>query len=158
MPALRYRPTPFGRWPILAAFTMFGVAAIALAVTTVAADGGPPWYFTTLFLAVMAWNAYWWLVRFSYQLVLDGTEFRWATPLRSGSFPVSEMDSIRPFAGVGPILVTSPGRRSAIVMMAKGLDEFTRAVQAANPTVTVDLGPFARLQERLPGRNRTTPM
>ena len=81
--AVRYRPILGGRLLIDVVFLAFSAAAVLLVATTLAgSDNAPPALFTALWLAALAWNAYWWLFRIAAELVLDPDVLTALSPLR----------------------------------------------------------------------------
>ena len=96
LPMGRYSYTTGNRWVLLAAFAafvLFGGLFVVLAVTR---PDGPPLLFVLAWIAILGWNAYWFLWRLSYRLEVDGDRLRWMTPLRTGEVRVSDVLDIHP--------------------------------------------------------------
>jgi hypothetical protein len=112
-------------WFVLAVLCIAGVWMV---VSTATGQGGPPLYFTVLWLAALGWNVYWWLWRISYRIEVDGDRLRWKTPLRSGRALVGDVESIRPgFRGQTTVLEMRAGR-DVICLTRNGISEFVAAL------------------------------
>ena len=70
-----YRTMTGGRLLLGGIFVVFGVAAVGLIIATVAGgDDAPAVPFALLWIAIMLWNAYWWLYRIAIELRVQGDE------------------------------------------------------------------------------------
>lgn len=107
---------------LLAMFAGFGLVSIGLILNLVFGDSGPSAVFVVLWLAALAWNAYWFLWRVAVKLSVADGVVEWETVLRRGSFPVSAITSIGPVFGMTRIRHTTG--RSLLVLRQPGLDGF----------------------------------
>ena len=85
------------RFQIRAMFAIFSLVGVGFLVADfVEAKPPVPVAFVLLWIAALCWLGYWFLLRICYRIdVADGV-LRWATPLRSGVMPVSELRGARP--------------------------------------------------------------
>lgn len=147
---------PLVKWLIVALFVIFAVAGLALVAATLGEGAeGPPLAFTVLWLAALAWNAYWWLFRIATAFRLDGDALHWEAPLRSGAIPLSGLGAVRPmsFASNVAVFEHTTGR-PVLIIVKKGLGAFLDELSAARPDLPVRLGWQGRLAERMPGWSR----
>ena len=154
---MTYAPMPFGKGFILALFGFMAIVAVVfVAAGSAGSDGGPPLAFAVLWLGALAWNGYWWLLRFAVELRLtDGMHLEWSAPLRSGRIRIHDLTEIRPmrFGSNGAVFEVE-GERSVIVMATKGLRGFTEEISSIRPDLPVRLGRQAGWAERMPGQDR----
>lgn len=102
-------------------------------------DEGPPIWFLALWLAALAWNAYWWLVRTCVEVQVENSTLVWSTPLRRGQAPVADVIRIRPTRfGRQLAAVELQGRRSLLVPVRVGFSHLERAIAAGAPHVMID--------------------
>ena len=102
-------------------------------------------------LAIVAWNAYWFLLRFAYAATVDGGVLYWKAPLRSGTLVVAQLDRVRPsrvFSNI-QVVQTADGRR-VMVWAVKGFTRFIGVVASRRPGLPVHLQVQTRLAEHLP--------
>jgi hypothetical protein len=124
-----------GRWggslPLLG-FAVFAASAVVLTVTTVVVDEGPPVWFVALWLAALAWNAYWWLLRTCVEMRVEGSTLEWSAPLRRGQPPVADVIRIRPTQfGRQLAVVELQGRRCLLVPVRVGFSHPERVIAEA---------------------------
>ena len=133
---------PMGRWGrvlLVLAFVVFAAAAVWLVLTTVRGEERPPVVFTALWLAILVWNAYWWLVRICVEVRVDGATLEWSAPLRRDSAPLADVVRIRPSrAGRQLAVVEFQGRRPMLVPVRVGFSRLERAIEAGAPQVVID--------------------
>lgn len=114
-------------------FLVFAAFAVFLVVTTVRGDGPPVW-FAVLWLAALAWNAYWFLLRVCTEVEVSGGTLRWRTPLRRGSAPVSAVRAVRPSRfGSQVAVIEVDGAPTLHVMARYGLAPLVIALRDAAP-------------------------
>lgn len=148
-----YRFPLIGRPFFLAIFAVFGVAAVAMMASVFAGgDDSPPVAFALLWLAILVWNGYWWLLRIAFSVALDGDEFAWSAPLRSGRIPLRKITVIRPMRlGSNVEVIEHEDGRPVLILATKGLSGFLAELSKHRPDLEVRVGWQARLAERLPG-------
>lgn len=146
---------PFGRWFIFAIFGGAAVGAVALLTSTLSGAADTPGIpFTVLWLGAVAWNAYWWLLRFAADITLDGDYLRWAAPLRRGELRLDELTEIRPMRLASNVaVIEAADNRRVLVLATKGIRAFTDEISRRRPELPVRLGWQARFAERMPGRS-----
>lgn len=85
------------RFQVRAIFAIFILAGVGFLVADIVGAKSPvPPAFLLLWIAAGCWCGYWFLLRICYRIdVADGV-LHWATPLRSGRIPVSEVRGARP--------------------------------------------------------------
>jgi hypothetical protein len=113
---------------------------VGILVLTTAGTAGRSANFGLLWIAMVGWNAYWFLLRIVYQFEVGDGVLSWRAPLRSGQVPVTEVIAIRPSRlGVGYVVAT---RRGAILVAfaSQGFGEFAAALQALQPSMAVRVG------------------
>ncbi|SDN47138.1 hypothetical protein SAMN05660199_00069 [Klenkia soli] len=132
-----YRPIPAARILFPVAFVGFTALGVFFVVIS-ARDDGPPAWFLLLWLAALAWNAYWWLLRTAVEVSVADGRFRWRTPVRSGDVPVDDV------LGIGPTRASRQmarielrDRRPLLVPVRYGFGEVERAIMAAAPRAVV---------------------
>jgi hypothetical protein len=138
------------RVQMLVSFAIFG-ATVPLVVVVGDRDGRTL-LFLLVWIAVLGWNAYWFLLRLCYRLDLQDGILRWRAPLRSGHAPLVGLRALRP-GRLSPTIAVFEfvdGPR-VLVLAMRGLAEFAARVQAAAPQAVVRIGWYIRLIERLPG-------
>jgi len=139
-----YRPMPGGPWFPLVIFGLFGFVAMGLLVA-VLRDNGPPPLFAVLFLAITAWNAYWFLWRMATDLWLDGNTLHWKAPLRSGSVDVAGIEKIRPRRMTGNVeMICLRDGRPIITMATRGIEELNGDIVQLHPGLPVRVGRSVR--------------
>jgi hypothetical protein len=124
----RYSYTTGNRWILLlvfAAFIVFGAVFIVLAITR---PDGPPLLFVLAWIAILAWNGYWFLWRLSYRIQADGDRLLWTTPLRTGEARVGDVAAVR--AGwLGQMMVVELRDGETLMSLnRKGVSEFAEAL------------------------------
>jgi hypothetical protein len=130
------------------------VATVPFAVASLFTDWNDLPY-VAIWTATVGWVSYWWL-RLCYRVDLDERTVRWRTPLRSGRMPLERLRAVRPhrffvfFLGVS-VLEFEDGPRVP-VRVERGFAEFAEHIRAVAPHVTVTVGVYARMLQRLPGR------
>jgi hypothetical protein len=133
----------------LVIFGGFGIGAIVM-LAWLLTDGGPPLVFGVLWLAIVAWNGYWYLLRVAGELWLDGTTLHWRAALRSGSIDVAEIVEIRPFRLASNIeVIQLRNGRPILTMAGKGIRELNDSIARQRPGLPVRLGRAALLGERM---------
>jgi hypothetical protein len=85
-PSASYRIYRLYRVQMLVSFAIFG-ATVPLVVAVGDRDG-PTLLFLLVWIAVLGWNAYWFLLRLCYRLDLQDGILHWRAPLRSGHAPL----------------------------------------------------------------------
>src|SRR5262245_53731990 len=115
---------------LLAMFAVFGVAAIGLILNLAFGDSSAPAPFVLAWVAILGWNAYWFLWRVALKLSLADGIVEWETVLRRGHFPVSAITSIGPWFGVTQIRHTTGP--SLLVLREAGWDGFLEEVEQAH--------------------------
>jgi len=150
-----YRPMPGGPWYPAFILGMFGVFAVAM-VFSLLTGGGPPAWFAVIWLAVLAWNAYWFLWRLATDLWLEGNTLHWKAPLGSGSVDVSEIEEVRPHRMAGNIEVIRVREGRPIMTMAtRGIEELNDDIVRLHPGLPARVGRSVRFSNRLQfGRSR----
>jgi len=140
-----YRPMPGGPWFPLVILGFFGVFAVGM-VFSLLAGSGPPAWFAVIWLAALAWNAYWFLWRLATDLWLDGNTLHWKAPFRSGSVDVSAIEEIRPrrMAGNVEMIRLSEGR-PILTMATRGIEELNSDIVRLHPGLPVRVGRSVRL-------------
>jgi hypothetical protein len=150
-----YRLYRLYRLQVLVTFAIFGATApVALSASPGDRDG-PPLLFALAWIAVLCWNAYWFLLRLCYRLDLEDGILRWWAPLRSGHAPLTGLRALRP-ARLGPnvaVLEFVDGPH-VLVLAGRGFAEFAARVQATAPQAVVRTSWYIRLTKRLPGSGR----
>jgi hypothetical protein len=148
-----FRTPIFGRAWYLSIFVVFaggGVVLVAHELTTGGKD--PPLSFALLWLAGVAWVAYWLLLRVAFAIELRDGQLRWETPLRRGSSPLSAVTRIRPMRwGSNVEVFELRDSRPVLVMVTKGFSRFLDDVAEQRPDLEVRLGLYSRVLQRLPG-------
>jgi hypothetical protein len=143
-----YQMYPLYRAQLIAVFGILTLFAVVMFASTASTDVRFL-LFGLFWLAALGWNAYWWLVRISYRLDLNGDELRWLTPTRSGTIPLHQLRAIRPYRFGRNVTVFEVGDGSSILVLTRrGFTDFTARVQAAAPHVTVRLNWYIRLIDR----------
>ena len=137
---MSYRP--MGRWGgllLILGFLAFAAGAVVLVVTTALVSDGPPAWFSALWVAALAWNAYWWLLRTCVEVRVEGSTIEWSTPLRRGNAPVAEVVRIRSTRfGRQMAVVELQGRRPLLVPVRVGFSHLERAIAAGAPQLVID--------------------
>lgn len=114
--------------------------------------GGPPPSFAVVWLAILVWNAYWFLARSVYEIgVVDGSRLTWKTVLSQGECAAADVVSIDTFipimtAGVKAIRVR--GRSSPLVWVSGGFGDLTRDLRSFLPGVPIQVGMVDRVGDR----------
>ena len=137
-------------WQLRLMFPVAAVIGVLLWVSAVA-GGSPPIAAAAAWTLAFAWNAYWFLLRFAQRLDVDDRALRWTAPARTGSIPLARLTSAGPFL-VQLYVIRAAGHPSVLVIPQRGLPAFLTDLQALAPQMTVRVGRFARLADRLPGR------
>lgn len=111
-------------------------------------------YGAVVWLAIILWNAYWFLLRFAHRVELDGATLRWRAPLRSGSVALADIRRVRPSWLFSNIQVMDTGARGpAMVWAVRGFRDLVDAVSAERPGLPCQLSPQARIAARMPLRS-----
>jgi hypothetical protein len=143
-----YRMYPLYRAQVLLMMSAFAVMAVVLPCL----HHGPPGWFTTLWIAGVVWNGYWFLLRVVYRLDLSNDQLEWRTPLRHGTVPLSQLREVRSMRGGGNLAVfVTAGGDSPRALVRRGFSEFTATLQQATPGLQVRLGWQGRLAARRGG-------
>jgi hypothetical protein len=147
-----YRMSLLYRWQILIAFPLFAIFAIVLVIVTVRHQQGPPLVFTLLWIAALSWNAYWFLFRLCYRIELHEDALYWWAPLRHGRRELADLRAVRPGRmGWNVAVFEATDGTTVVTLIRRGFAEFAAAVHAAAPHVSVSIGRYARIADRLPG-------
>ncbi len=78
-------------------FAIFILVGVGLLVADIVEAKPPvPIVFVLLWIAALCWLGYWFLLRICYRIDVANGVLGWATPLRSGRVPVSELRGARP--------------------------------------------------------------
>lgn len=111
-------------------------------------------YGAVVWLAIILWNAYWFLFRFAHGVELDGAVLRWRAPLRSGSVALADIRRVRPSWLFSNIQVMETGARGpAMVWAVRGFRDLVEAVCLERPGLPCQLSPQARIAGRMPLRS-----
>ncbi len=111
-------------------------------------------YGAVVWLAIVVWNAYWFLLRFAHRVELDGSTLRWRAPLRSGSVALADIRRVRPSWLFSNIQVMDTGARGpAMVWAVRGFRDLVDAVWVERPGLPCQLSPQARIAARMPLRS-----
>jgi hypothetical protein len=143
MSKVSYSLDPMNRPPIIFAFF---VVMLVVGLSTLTVKNGPPTSFTAAWLLILAWNAYWLLFRVSYRVEVVGNQFRWFTPLNRGEFAIDDLVS------VDTVMLDTVSRfkrksgPSVLMIVRRGLPQFTEEVQRLAPEVTVSWGGLLKLR------------
>jgi hypothetical protein len=135
---MTYQPMRFARWLFLVVFAAFGAAAVGLVVAVVRGDG-PPLWFAVLWLAGVAWNAYWWLGRTCVQVQVDSPTLTWRTPLTGGTAALHDVLRIRSSRMSRQLAVIElRTHRPLLVPVRYGFGGLERAIAAGSPGLDLD--------------------
>jgi hypothetical protein len=140
------------RAQVLVSFAIFGATVPLVIAASLGDRDGPTLLFVLAWIAVLCWNAYWFLLRLCYRVDLQDGILRWRAPLRSGNAPLVGLRALRPGRLSPNIAVFEfvDGPR-VLVLARRGLADFAARVQAAAPQAVVRTSWYTRLTERLPG-------
>lgn len=141
------------RLQVAAIFVLASVIAVGAVIAEAVGVGGlPPVWFAGLWIAALAWNAYWFLFRSCDRLEITSGELRWPAPLRSGIVPLADLTEVKPQAGAPQmVLIKRRGGPSLVILTKKGFVGFTDALQIAAPALPIRMGLTSRISEKLPG-------
>ena len=110
-------------------------------------------YGALLWLAIAAWNAYWFLLRFAHVVDIEDGRLSWRAPLRSGTLEAADLRRVRPSWIFSNIQVMETAAGSPVLVWAvKGFSELIGAVSTQRP-LPCQLSPQARLAARMPVRS-----
>ena len=147
---VNYRPI------LLVVLVGLGLAGIAMLVNLLAGGIGPPAAFVVLWLAVYAWNAYWFLFRVAYEVgVVDASILRWCSMTSCREVPVVRVTGLRtPFPpfGAGLRLITVDGDRSPLIFMSPGFRDVVGMLVEFRPDLVMKTAWYDRLAERFSKR------
>jgi hypothetical protein len=123
-----------------AVFLGFAAAAAWIVVQVVRGGDGPPPWFAAVWLAILGWNAYWWVFRICTEVRVEAGRLAWRTPLRRGEVPLTDVTRIRPSrAGQRQTAVVElRGHRPLLVPVRYGFERLSRALTDAVPGLRVD--------------------
>lgn len=110
-------------------------------------------YGAVLWLAIAAWNAYWFLLRFAHAVDVEDGVLRWRAPLRSGTVDMADLRRVRPswiFSNIE--VMETAGGAPVLVWAVKGFRQLITAASTEHP-VPCQLSLQARLADRLPVRS-----
>lgn len=145
---------PGGSWFPLLIFGFFGLVALSMVPSMVSGDG-PPLLFGLAWLAIVGWNAYWFLFRIAGELWVDGPLLHWRAALRSGAVALTDIERIRPMRlGSNVEVIVVRNQRPIMTMATRGIREFNDSIVRQRPDLPVRLGWNARLNERITFRSR----
>jgi hypothetical protein len=149
VPVASFTTLPFYRPVIFGFIAVFGTVGVVLVVVQATSTSGPGWSFVLPWLAVVGWNAYWFLWRFAYRLELTETTLSWRTPLTGGEVPLDRVRAFRPSVfGSGAQALDVRDGRPVLVFGRRGIIDFGRELGRLAPHVHVKFGWQARLVER----------
>src|ERR1700733_13108763 len=95
---LKYAPPMLKQVAFLPiAIMVFGGAFIISELLSNGGGGGGLLAFAIFFFAAGLWISYGFMFRAPYELVIQEGTLSWKAPVRSGSLPVSEIRSVRPY-------------------------------------------------------------
>jgi len=148
-----YQMYAFYRFQVLAMCAISAAVSVGLLVAlAVGTKGGPPVLFSLGWIAIAAWNGYWFLFRVAYRLNVDHDVLLWSAPLRGGTVPLADIQELRPFRLGSSVEVISQISGPPILVWArKGLRDFADDLCAEAPHIRARFGWYAKLAERLPG-------
>lgn len=137
-------------------FAVFAMASVLLISETLTGNG-PGVLFAVFWLGAVAWNAYWWLVRITFELELDDDHLVAKGAFRTRRIPLTNVRRLRPGKMASNMVVMEIVAEPPVLTVAsKGFREFADAISIRQPDIPVRLGWQARLSERLPSRSRTS--
>ena len=85
------------RFQVSATFAIFVLVVVGFLVADIVEAKPPvPVVFVLLYISALCWLGYWFLLRICYRIDVANGVLHWATPLRSGRVPVSELRGARP--------------------------------------------------------------
>lgn len=121
-------------------------------------DGGPPVGFVAIWLAILVWNAYWWLFRIVVSVTVRNGTLEWESPLQRGRIPMSTLTGFRPVAPMLNIVrITHTEGRALLVVPIKGIEGLAAAIRDARPDLDVRLGAMTGFRGRMPGPSAWRP-
>jgi hypothetical protein len=133
-----YRPVRGARWLVAAISAGLTVAAVGI-VSLTARGEGPPAAFVALWLAALAWNAYWWLFRVCIEVRVEGPSVGWATPVRRGTAPLDDVVRVRPSRVSRQLAVIElRDRRALLVPVRYGYAGVEAAIRAGAPGAVIE--------------------
>lgn len=139
---------------VVALLVVFTAMAPLLVAASLGSKDWPPLLFALLWIAILGWNAYWFLLRLCYRIELREARLCWWAPARRGSLPLDRLRVVRPSRFAFNLAVfESDSGAAVLVLVQRGFAEFAAQVQAAAPKANVRIGRYARIVNRLPGFN-----
>lgn len=133
---------------VLGLMTLIGVPAL---VWSMATNSGPPLWFAIAWMAILAWNFYWWVFGLVVKLRVVGDVFEWQGVVRRGSVPLSNVVRLRPSGlGSGMEIVEMADGTHILVWVRRGFRAFCDALREVRPDVEVRIGSQGRLADGWP--------
>ncbi len=143
----------FGRAFLFTVLGLMGAIGVVGVVGSMA-EGRLPW-FLVIWFGLLSLLASWWLRAVVLRLRLAGDTLTWSTATSSGSFPVTQVHSIRPLgrniSAANLAFIEVRDGRSMTTIIRKGWVPFLEALRAANPAIEVEVRWVDRWTERWPG-------
>ncbi|GAB2932374.1 hypothetical protein GCM10027047_30870 [Rhodococcus aerolatus] len=134
-----FGPPGFYRGAVLAGVGLFGCVAVAVVIASVR-TAHPPVLFTAAWVAALAWNAYWFLLRVCSRVSVDADGVRWATPLRSGVIDLDDVTRLGALPlGRGAQLLRSRSGPGLVIITRYGFQGLAESLQEWAPHADVRL-------------------
>jgi hypothetical protein len=148
---IMFRPFAFVVFPVL------GLAGAAMLWNQLAGGEGPGPVFVFGWLAILLWMAYWFLVRFAYEIgVVDGSILRWRSITSRHEVPLLLVRGIKtwkPPAGIGTKQITVDGHRSPLLIVTVGFDDVVATLVQFRPDLVIQDAWYDRLAKRFSKRS-----
>jgi hypothetical protein len=148
---IMFRPFAFVIFPVL------GLAGAAMVLNSLAGGVGPPALFILLWLGALEWNAYWFLVRFAYEIgIVDGSTLRWRSITSRHEVPLLFVKGIKtwmPPFGIGTKQITVDGYPSPLLIVTVGFDDVVAMLAQFRPDLVIQNAWYDRLAGRFSKRS-----
>jgi hypothetical protein len=154
--AVTYRLIMFRLFAFIV-FPLLGLVGVAMLVNLLAGGVGPPAAFMFLWLGALGWNAYWFLVRFAYEIgVVDGSILRWRSVTARHEVPLHFVRGIKtwiPPFGIGTKQIIVDGHRSPLLIVTVGFDDVVAMLVQFRPDLVIQDAWYDRLVKRFAKRS-----
>jgi hypothetical protein len=148
---IMFRPFAFVILPVL------GLVGAAMVLNFLVGGVGPPAAFIFLWLGALGWNAYWFLVRFAYEIgVVGDSTLRWRSMTVRHEVPLLSVRGIKtwiPPFGIGTKQITVDGHRSPLLIVTVGFDDVVAMLVHFRPDLVIQDAWYDRLVRRFAKRS-----